>query len=180
MKGSAFEKLIVERNAEYKSQKLACIGRYGVQAARMKDDWIIMSSLPDFEGTLQGGRQIIFDAKVCSQASMPLDQYRWETRAARARQLRHMYERSAFGAVCFFLIHWPARQLKTKSEPAITFRFPVSVYSAFWLSFEAGEVRTLSRNDCENHGVVVSWNAFGRGTKPRPDFLESIECGVGD
>lgn len=175
MKGKDFEKIIVERNREYRQHGTASVGRYGVQAARTNDEWIIMQSLPDFEGTLApNGNQVIFDCKVCSQASMPLSPYREESKGSRRRQLRHMLDRSRFGAICFFLIHWPERELKTRTEPVMTWRFPVDVDSDFWRAFEAGEVKTLSRSDCEDHGDPIDWVTLGDGRTPRPDYLNGI------
>ena len=175
MTGAKFESLIVERNREYEKLGVACIGRYGVQAARTKNEWVILQSLPDFEGSLSTGRQVIFDAKVCGQASFPLDKYRSETGGSRSRQLRHMLKRSRFGAACFFLIHWSQRVLKRGIIQAITYRFPVHLDHPFWLAFNAGETKSLNREDCENYGTEIHWNCLSaRGKKPRPDFLQGL------
>lgn len=175
MTGKQFEAVIVERNREYEAAGIASIGRYGVQATRNKQEWVILSSLPDFEGSLSNGRHVIFDAKVCSQASFPLDKYRVETQGSRSRQLRHMYRRAKFGATCFFLIHWSQRTLKRCTIQAITYRFPVHLDHPFWLAFNAGETKSLNREDCENYGTEIHWNCLSaRGKKPRPDFLQGL------
>lgn len=174
LKGKDLERLVVELSSEYKRRKLAHITRCGVQAVRMKEDWQVIQSLPDFEGLLRDGRQLIFDCKVCSQASFDLTKYRSETKGARARQLRHLLERSEFGAICFFLLHWNARSGKTFSEVPVTYIFPVTEGSDFWESFRSGEVRSINRKDCASLGHKVRWQSSERGRKERPDFVATI------
>lgn len=184
MTGKELEKLIVEINGIYREMGIASVGRYGVQASIMAGDrpgemkTVVMQSLPDFEGDCVLNplfrQHLIFDAKVCGQASFVLSKYRTETKGSRSRQLRHMLDRSRFGADCFFLIHWTERQLKTKHEPAITYRFPV-LENDFWTQFERGEIKVLTRADCAEYGTEVHWRTAGdRGTKPRPDYLDVL------
>lgn len=172
--GKDLERLVIELASEYKRRKLAHITRCGVQAVRMKDDWQVIQSLPDFEGLLIDGRQIIFDCKVCSQASFNLAKYRTETKGARARQLRHLLERSEFGAVCFFLLHWNQRTGKTFTQEPATYIFPVVEGSEFWELFRSGETRKIDRKDCEEFGQKVRWQSTERGRKERPDFVATI------
>ncbi|MBL8815230.1 MAG: Holliday junction resolvase RecU [Planctomyces sp.] len=174
LKGKDLERLVVELSSEYKRRKLAHITRCGVQAVRMKEDWQVIQSLPDFEGLLRDGRQLIFDCKVCSQASFDLTKYRSETKGARARQLRHLLDRSEFGAICFFLLHWNQRTGKTFTQEAATFVFPVIEGSDFWESFRSGETRNINRKDCETYGDRVRWQSSERGRKERPDFVATI------
>ncbi len=117
------------------------------------------------------GSHIIFDAKVCSQASFPWDKYRSITRGARARQLKHMLKRSRFGARCFFLFHWNERLLKTKSVSARTFVVPVRHDDDYWTKVEMAEIKSLTRDDCFSIGVEIPWEATDRGFKLRPNFL---------
>jgi penicillin-binding protein-related factor A (putative recombinase) len=179
--GSDFEKLIVEQNSIYEREKIACVGRYGVQSSMApvqgqpgKFEPIQMQSLPDFEGSLADGKHIIFDAKVCSQASFPWAKYRSETRGARARQLKHMLRRSMFGAKCFFLMHWNSRELSKKVIPAATFIIPVHHRMEYWSLVESMEVRSLTLGDCEEHGLQVHWTTSVRGSKHRPDYLWTV------
>lgn len=179
--GSDFEKLVVEQNAIYERERIACIGRYGVQSAMApvqgqpgRFESIQMQSLPDFEGSFWDGKHIIFDTKVCSQASFPWAKYRTETRGARSRQLKHMLRRSMFGARCFFLMHWNARELSKKVIPAATYILPVHHRMEYWSQVESLEVRSLTLSDCEEHGLPVRWTTNGRGTKERPDYLWTV------
>lgn len=180
--GKAFEDIIVPRLATLKTQRLACIDRPGVHAItirRFEDGTVqarLIASLPDFQGVFgRPGREVIFDLKVCSQPAFDLSKYRIETRGARSRQLRHMLDRSQFGSVCFFLIHWNERKLKTKFEPAITYAFPVCESSDFWNGFEAGTEKSIRRTHCETHGVEVPWTTVGQERTARPDVMFAFE-----
>ena len=174
MAGKDLESIVSDRIKEYKKERLAHVTRCGVQAIRTGDNWQVIRSLPDFEGVHANGNQFIFDCKVCSQSSFGLSEYRAETKGSKVRQLRHMLERSQFGVTCFFLMHWNQRQLKTFSEAAETFLFPIDASHEFWDEFAQGEIRKITREDCRAIGVEVEWNAFGQGRVERPDFLKAI------
>lgn len=131
-----------------------------------------MQSNPDFEGVLPPrGRQFIFDAKVCHQASFPLD----KESKTQSRQLRHMLHRDTFGAICFYLIHFPKRELARSVEPEQTWAFPVAREHHFWVKFDRGEVKRITRADCEEYAVPVEWNILTeRGRTERPDIVMAI------
>lgn len=178
-----FEKVVLERLLQDTELKRCDAGRYGVQMAVVGKDndgrpsYQPIRSLPDIEGVLPGGRQFIFDAKVCSASKFDLSPYRLsdEVRGSKCRQLRHLLRRASLDAIAFFLIHWNSRELKTKSEPAETFAFPVSRRCPFWTSFLRGETKALRRSDCYDLAVRVSWNRrSARERRPRPDVLEAI------
>lgn len=180
LKGSEFEKLIVEQNALYERENIASIGRYGVQSSQRPDmrqpgGWEVVQikSLPDFEGTTIDGYHIIFDAKAVTAASFSWSKYRSETRGAHSRQLRHMLKRSKFGANCFFLFHWNQRDLVKKSIPAETYVVPVKHDDDYWHQIESLEVRSITIDDCRERGVPVQWTTSDRGRKFRPDFLDA-------
>lgn len=151
------------------------MGRYGVQVSQMKDasgNFVMtpISSLPDFEGVIQGGRQFIFDCKVCGSASFSLDNDKFKK-----RQLTHMMNRSRFGVVCFLLIHFSERRLKTKTDEAATWAFPIHPEEPFWRQFDRGEVRSISRINCEEYGVIVDWWLPPGCRKIRPNLYPVIE-----
>lgn len=130
-----------------------------------------MQSNPDFEGLLPPhGRQFVFDSKVCSQASFPLDK---ESRN-QSRQLNHLLDRDEYGAVCFYLIHFPERSLVRATEPEQTWAFPVSRRHPFWLKFGRGEVKRVSRSDCHEYAVSVEWNCLPGKKKESPDIVMAI------
>jgi penicillin-binding protein-related factor A (putative recombinase) len=135
------------------------------------DSWRPLQSLPDFEGVLApSGRQFIFDAKLCSAASLDL-----HISHVAERQLRHLRKRDRFGAICFFLIHFPERALKKTTDPAQTWAFPVSAEHPFWQAFDRGEVKRITRADCEEYAVAVPWNTLPGGRTPRPDILAAVQ-----
>lgn len=178
--GKQFEDLIVYRLNQYRKAGFGSFHRPGVHAvtqSRFPDGSVrarLIPSLPDFQGVFgRPQREAVFDCKVCSQASMDLSKYRLETKGARARQLKFLYERSAFGSACFFLIHWNPRNLKTKAIPAETFAVPVFEGCPFWDAFERGEEKSLSRSQCGEYGMRVEWVVNGREQSPRPD-LETV------
>lgn len=151
------------------------MGRYGVQGTFRKDEtgkpaWQPISSLPDFEGLLPpDGRQFTFDCKVCGQASFALDEDKFKR-----RQLKHMLTRARFGGITFLLIHFTERELKRGIEPPQTWAFPVFSDHAIWTAFDRGEVKRLTRADCEEYAVMVPWNTLPGGHKPRPDVLSAV------
>ena len=78
LKGKAFEALILFRAQKLEADKVLTLGRYGVNVVMMNDEkgvprWQPIPSLPDMEGVIYGsGRQLIIEAKVCSQSSLSL------------------------------------------------------------------------------------------------------------
>lgn len=130
-----------------------------------------MESNPDFEGLLPPrGRQFVLDAKVCSQASFPLD----KESKSQSRQLLHMLDRDEYGAVCFYLIHFPQRTLVKSVEPSQTWAFPVSRQHPFWRKFHRGEAKRISRADCQEYAVPVEWNCLPGKQKETPDIVMAI------
>ncbi len=178
IKGKEFEALILFRARVLEQEKKLTMGRYGVQAVMMNNpathqpEWQVIPSLPDFEGIIYGeGRQIIIEAKVCSQASYPIHQ----AGKKHPKQFDHMLRRAEFGALCFLLLHFNPRTLKTKSDPAVTYAIRVHPDMHFWREYEAAERISLDRNDAALNGDVVPWNTYSeRATKLTPDISTLI------
>lgn len=171
MKARQWEQLCLARLQQERGEGRATGGRYGVQGVFTREGtWRPIKSLPDFEGVLQGGQQFIFDCKVCSVSSFQLEEKKIQ------RQLRHMLLRAEFNVICFFLIHWNERHLKTRTDPVITYAFPVHPDHPFWQSYAAGEMRVLNREDCQQYATEVEWNlASPRKRKPLPDIIGAVE-----
>lgn len=168
MNGKDFEKLVQQQMDREEARGLATMSRYGTHAVLVEGKWTPIHSLPDFEGVLMGGRQFVFDAKVCSsRASLDLNDEK-----LKKRQLKHLLTRARFGAIAFLLIHFPERALKTKTVPALTVAFPVSGLMSFWQRVDAGEIKSLGREDALELGFEVAWTN-GRGN-PKPDLLPVI------
>jgi hypothetical protein len=156
----------------YPPDCLAVISQVIEDARGSVDSMRALESYPDFEGVIgRRGQQFIFDAKVCNQASFPLD----KDSKSQSRQLRHMLKRSAFGAVCFYLIHFPERVMATKTEAEEPWAFPVYAGHPFWDQFERGEVKRISRAEGRLHGVIVQWDApTPRSKNLSPNILDAI------
>jgi penicillin-binding protein-related factor A (putative recombinase) len=180
MTGREFEDLVLFRiraTAESIPERFDG-GRYGVQVAHFKDketgELVVrpMRSLPDFEGVYHG-TQWVFEAKVVSGASFAM---RAGATAFEGRQLRFMLKRSRAGALCFVMIHWNARKLKTKEEDERTYAIPINPDLGLWKEWKAGELRTITRGHCENYGVEVAWDWHTkRAKKITPNVLETVE-----
>lgn len=169
MNAKEFENLCIFAMEGAERDGDATMSRYGVQGSFRDGQWQPIESLPDFEGVLSNGRQFIFDCKVCSQASFPLDDDKFKR-----RQLRHMLKRADFGAICFLLIHFTARELKTKTEPARTVALPVYREHPLWIAFDAAEVKRVGRDHCDEYGVDVDWVCPPGARKERPDLVTAI------
>jgi len=171
MKGKELEELVLFRARSYDEPEHNYImGRCGVMSFYNKGVWVPIQSLPDMEGTLASGRHFIFDCKVCSQSSYDMT---GGTHKSFAHQLKYLRSRARFNAICFILMHFNARVLKTKSEDAFTVAFPVRD-NAFWEGYDRGEQKKISRTEAKLYGVPVEWNAPGRKKKASPDILAAI------
>lgn len=173
LKGKELESLVLFRSSKLEEQKILTLGRYGTTVVMMNDEkgvprWQPIPSLPDLEGVIFGtGQQLILECKVCSQASYPIA----GTNNKHPKQLAHMLRRAEFGALCFLLIHFNPRDLKTKSDPAMTIAIPVRREDFLWRMHLANEVRTLSRDEARNYGTEIPWNEWSsRATKLTPDL----------
>ncbi len=182
--GREFEVLIEDRGATYKERGLLLLKKFGVQTMTElifgKRSIREIKSLPDYDITLPPhGRQVVIDAKVCSQSSFNLSEYTWEGARSgpKARQLKVMLDKSRFGAVCGFLLHFNARETeKTKKQfSAVTYLFPVHNDLEFWIAFSAKEKKSISLSDCERIGVRVVWDRIGQERILRPDYLQAIK-----
>jgi penicillin-binding protein-related factor A (putative recombinase) len=179
--GKQFEEIVVYRLNQYRAEKFGSFHRPGVHAVtqdRFNDGTVrarLLQSLPDFQGVFGNPqREAVFDCKVCSQASFDLNKYRLDTKGPRSRQLKFMYERAEFGSLCFFLIHWNERKLKTKTVEAATYAMPVRPDLDFWRAFEIGEEKSLMRSQAEEYGVRVQWVVEGMERSPRPDLRSAL------
>lgn len=167
LRGKEFEAEILRAGQRFESERLLTIGKYGVQVmggfpgGEMRP----IQSLPDFEGVLSpSGRQFIIEAKVVSGPSFTLENSHFGD-----RQLRHLLRRSEFGASCWLLMHWNARELKTRADQAATIAIPVT-RSARWEAIASGEIKSISRESSFEIGVPVPWIVPPRCRKAIPDL----------
>jgi len=178
LKAKEFEEACLARMEVEEKLGRGTMGRYGVMSyididpVTRQIKWQPVESLPDLEGVIPPvGRQFIADCKVTSDSGVELRDDHLPL-----RQLEHMLRRSRFGAICFLLLHYNPRELKTKSEPAETFAFPVYEQHPFWVALRSGAgKRSINRDDCREYGVVVDWNlATEQSRIPRPDILAAL------
>ena len=169
MNSKDFENICLMRMRAHEERGEATMSRYGVQANMIDGKWTPVSSLPDFEGLIPDGRQFITDCKVCGAASFALDEDKFKR-----RQLRHMLTRARFGAICFLTLHFTPRELKTRTEPAQTWAFPVHGDHPLWVAFDRAETKRITRADCEEYAELIEWNCLPGGRTPRPDILSAI------
>lgn len=169
LKGKDFESLIIDAAKREESTGGLTLSRYGVQGVTFGGKTILVPSLPDFEGVLAGGRQFIIEAKCAKSAGFELRDDKFKN-----RQYAHMARRSEFGALCFLLIHFAERNLATKRDPGMTVAVPVSARHPFWMLYETGERKTLSRDEALTIGKVVPWIVPKGCRKPLPDLLSFL------
>ena len=169
LKGKEFETLILEAARREEASGGLTLSRYGVQGVTFGDKTILGPSLPDFEGVLAGGRQIIIEAKACKTPGLELRDKNFKD-----RQYSHMAKRAEFGSLCFLLIHFAERQLVTKRDPGMTVAVPVNARHPFWMLYETGERRTLSREEALTIGQAVPWIVPKGCRKPLPDLLSFL------
>ena len=186
LSGKEFEALVAwraERDFARAKDKdiFYTLSRSGVKGRFNSEDssWRPMASLPDFEGVTKHpwfGRQFVFDCKVTSSASWSMVSGSGSSKGFRRSQYPHLALRGGMGAIAFVLIHFNERQLKSKTEPAVTFAVPVMRHTRpLWNSYEAGDIKSLSRTDCYDHGILVVWNdSEGAYSKMTPDIGAAI------
>jgi penicillin-binding protein-related factor A (putative recombinase) len=164
-----FEDDCLERMRKEEARGHATMCRNGVQVSMVGDKLIQIPSLPDFTGVLNGGREFVFDCKCCGQASLQINDVKFKE-----RQLAHLLKRGKFGAISFVLIKWTERRLATRVDPEVTWAFPVHPSHPFWQAVDRGEVKAITREDCEEHGAMCPWNTLPGERKERPDVLAAV------
>jgi penicillin-binding protein-related factor A (putative recombinase) len=187
LKGSEFETLLMDAAKREEAAGTLTMGRYGVDGMVVAgknggaSQTLLVPSKPDFEGVLAGGRQFIFEAKVCSGPSFPMQKDK-----IKPRQVEHMLRRSAFGVPCYLMIHFTERRGQNFFHPAITVAVPVSDASPIWRNFieaHAEAKRTkepvasqpaLHRDTAQDMGKLVPWRVPKGCRKALPDLLSFL------
>ncbi len=173
LSGKEWERLIDARSDKEEAKGTLTQDRCGVQVKFDPNSrlWSPVSSFPDREGVLMGGRQFIFDAKVISGASLSM-----QPDKTRPRQIRTLFRRGLFGSISFLLVHCNPRELKTKSEEAMTVAIPMHPKHPLWGPFLDGKSMSVRRETMLENGIIVPWNkANHRDRKYLPDLLWTIQ-----
>lgn len=156
------------------------IHRNGVMASMFKGKTVVMKSYPDFEGCLNeplfpGSSALVvpfvIDAKVCRKGR--LDNF---TRKGDSgyHQVRYMMRKAAVGEVCGFVIYYPGRALKTRTDPPGTFWIPVHPAHSFWEKVKAGEAAVISRATAAEIGYEIPWISRDGKANPVPDIAHAV------
>jgi len=174
--GKELEEFVVLSGNRYPDSRLD-VWRNGTQSSVGPNGQVIQhKSKPDFEVTLANdGIRGTFDAKSCSEASFPLNDFHPDKKSSRALQLSHMFRVRARGGYAFFLIHKNRREMKAKADvESQTWLFPVTP-NWFWDGFYANEIRRVTQMHLEELGVPVEWwMSSERARKPTMRLDEAI------
>jgi len=172
--GKEFEELVIYRARQMNAAGEWHAGRYGVQVSMTRDPVTgvltpqPLKSLPDFEAAIPpNGRQVVWETKVCSGAS-----YRVSTENQRKeRQLKHLIDRAAMGCLCWLVVHFNERRLKTRTDEPFTVAIKVMPDSQLIADVLAAGTKSLSRSESRLYGRLIPWNTFGpQGRKKHPDL----------
>lgn len=171
LKGKDFESALLESAAREEKAGRLTMCRYGVQGVTFGDKTMLVPSLPDFDGVLAGGRSFNIEAKCCKGASFELRDDKFK-----ARQYSHMSKRSLFSASCWIVLHFAERRMVKKIDPGMTVAVPVHPDMPFWKSYEAGEVKSLTREMALTIGIIVPWVTPKGCRKPLPDLMAFLNA----
>lgn len=180
LNGKEFEALLLERASHLEDEGILNLRRYGVQAMMVADkftgkaEWMIIKSFPDFTGVIAPhGRELIMEAKVCSDASYPLR----STDKKNRKQITHMLERARFGSLCYLIIHFNERVLMRRTDEAVTVALRVRDEEIIWREYEYCQRHTINREEALMHGTIVPWNLWSkRASKFTPDLRTLIDA----
>jgi len=182
IKGTEFEADLAAAADRAEKLGILTMDRYGVTLSVQAGVTLGISSKPDFEGVLHTGRQFIFEAKVCSGSSFPMNKDK-----IKPRQVSHMLTRSRFNVPCFLVIHFTARYMAKSIHPAFTVAIPVSDADPRWQRFvDAHAVAkrlnaavapqgSVSREEALAIGRIVPWTIPKGCRKPLPDILSFLQ-----
>ncbi len=173
--GKDFEKRIRAEITSCEKKGILVGEKNGVMAAQIwrdsKREVFTTRSMPDMTGATRDGKRFDFDAKVCGGVSFPLTPY--ADKGKRRRQLTHGYRYSAVGSIQGFLIHFTAREAGKRSprrEPGTWF-VPINRDLEFWIEFERGEHKSITRDKVAENSTKVEWHGMNaRNPTGRPNL----------
>ena len=153
-----------------------CGGRYGVKASGTPDNMRMVKSLPDLEGCVCSGVQWIAEAKVITTSAS----YSITSRIKHDgsyKQLSHLLERSEYGAITMFLLHFNQRELSKSTVSPCSFAVPVHPRHPLWQSILLMEQLSITRADCTFHGVPIEWGLLtARSSRHRPRMTTALQA----
>ena len=132
--------------------------------------WTAQAADVDFTGTGPGGVSVRFDCKTVSGSSFSINDDHFG-----AGQKSELLSHASVGAVCFLLIHYNARTIKSRSFLPLTVAVPVHPGHLFWQGVAVGKTSSLNLETAFRIGVVIRWVIYGRERTYRPDVLTAVE-----
>lgn len=162
--GKDFEEALLDQAT--RMEKELTMGRYGVSVSLINGEWRPVPSKPDFDGTFMGGGQFNVEAKVCSKPSFSLEEDKFKS-----SQYDWMRNKALYGVPCYLLIHFNAREGKTFKEEAFTVSIHVHPELQIWRDYEAGILKSISREMAKEIGTLVPWTIPKGSRKPLPHFI---------
>ena len=142
------------------------MGRYGVSVSLINGEWRPVPSKPDFDGTFMGGGQFNVEAKVCTGASFPLSEDKFKE-----SQYDWMRNKALYGVPCYLVIHFNAREGKTFKDEPFTVTILVHPELQIWRDYEAGTLKSISREMAKEIGTLVPWTIPKGSRKALPHFI---------
>jgi penicillin-binding protein-related factor A (putative recombinase) len=158
--GKDFEDLLLEASVRAKDQ--LTMSRYGTEVRWINGEQKAVKSLPDFEGVFDTGRQFIWEAKACSDASYSFGD------SFHDRQYKHMKKRAPYGVICELVIHFNERVLAKSTVPAVTIAVRVDPTMLLWRDFEAKRVKSINPEVAMANGRILPWTVPPRCQKALP------------
>ena len=162
--GKEFEEALLDQAK--RMHKELTMGRYGVSVSLINGEWRPVPSRPDFDGAFMGGGQFNVEAKVCSKPSFELHEATFKD-----SQYNWMRTRALYGVPCYLLLHFNAREGKTFKENAFTVSIHVHPELDVWRQFEAGKIKSISREMAAEIGTVIPWTIPKGSRKALPHFI---------
>lgn len=162
--GKDFEDLLLQQAVRLKNQ--LTMGRYGVSVSLIQGEWRPVPSKPDFDGTFVGGKQFNIEAKVCTKSSFSLAEDKFKD-----SQYQWMKTKALYGADCFLIIHFNARSGKTFQQAPFTVSIRVHPELQMWKDYEAGVLKSISREMAADVGTRIPWTRPKGTRKPLPHFI---------
>ena len=147
-------------------EKELTMGRYGVSVSLINGEWRPVPSKPDFDGTFMGGGQFNVEAKVCTGASFPLSEDKFKE-----SQYDWMRNKALYGVPCYLVIHFNAREGKTFKDEPFTVTILVHPELQIWRDYEAGTLKSISREMAKEIGTLVPWTIPKGSRKALPHFI---------
>lgn len=164
--GKDFEEALLGQAT--RMEKELTMGRYGVSVSLINGEWRPVPSKPDFDGTFMGGGQFNVEAKVCTAPSFPLRDDKFKE-----SQYDWMRNKALYGVPCYLIIHFNRREVGKSGifEEPFTVSIHVHPELQIWRDYEAGTLKSISREMAKEIGTLIPWTIPKGSRKALPHFI---------